>query len=183
MTWTPRTLAEFVAERARDRADAEALVTPTARLTYAEQYRAVRRTAKAMHALGVRQGDFVGILMGNDETWVTLFYAAAMLGAVTVPVNTRFKSAELAFCLKQADVKASVHRRPLPQHRFPVVPARSGARRRPCTPRHRPALAGTRRRHRQRCPEGGTQLRGFYRARGRRQRRHARHARREGNPE
>ena len=106
MTWTPRTLAEFVAERARDRADAEALVTPTARLTYAEQYRAVRRAAKAMHALGVRKGDFVGILMGNDETWVTLFYAAAMLGAVTVPVNTRFKSAELAFCLKQADVKA-----------------------------------------------------------------------------
>jgi fatty-acyl-CoA synthase len=44
--------------------------------------------------------------MGNDETWVTLFYAAAMLGAVTVPVNTRFKSNELAFCLKQADVKA-----------------------------------------------------------------------------
>ena len=81
-------------------------MTPTARLTYAEQHRAVRRAAKAMHALGVRHGDFVGILMGNDETWVTLFYAAAMIGAVTVPVNTRFKSAELAFCLKQADVKA-----------------------------------------------------------------------------
>jgi fatty-acyl-CoA synthase len=106
MTWTPHTLAEFVAERARDRADAEALVTPTARLTYAEQYRSVRQAAKAMHTLGVRKGDFVGILMGNDETWVTLFYAAAMLGAITVPVNTRFKSAELAFCLKQADVKA-----------------------------------------------------------------------------
>src|SRR5262249_29716470 len=67
---------------------------------------AVRRTAKAMHALGVRRNDFVGILMGNDETWVTLFYAAATLGAVTVPINTRFKSAELAFCLAQADVKA-----------------------------------------------------------------------------
>jgi fatty-acyl-CoA synthase len=106
MTWTPRTLAAFVAGQARDRADADALVTPTARLSYAEQDRAARRAAKAMHALGVRKGDFVGILMGNDETWVTLFYAAAMLGAVTVPVNTRFKSAELAFCLKQADVKA-----------------------------------------------------------------------------
>ena len=35
-----------------------------------------------------------------------MFYAAATLGAVTVPVNTRFKSAELAFCLAQADVKA-----------------------------------------------------------------------------
>jgi fatty-acyl-CoA synthase len=105
MTWVPRTLYQFVAERAAARGDAEALVTATARLTYRDQLHAVRRTAKAMHALGVRHGDFVGILLGNDETWVTLFYAAAMLGAVTVPINTRFKSAELGFCLKQADVK------------------------------------------------------------------------------
>ncbi len=106
MNWLPRTLSEFVAEQAAVRGHAEALVTPTARLTYTDQHRAVRRAAKAMHALGVRHGDFVGILMGNTETWVTLFYAAATIGAVTVPVNTRFKSAELAFCLKQADVKA-----------------------------------------------------------------------------
>jgi fatty-acyl-CoA synthase len=106
MSWVPKTLYEFVHERAQTRGDAEALVTPTARLTYREQHQAVRRAAKAMHVLGVRRGDFVGILMGNDETWVTLFYAAAMLGAVTVPINTRFKSAELAFCLAQADVKS-----------------------------------------------------------------------------
>jgi fatty-acyl-CoA synthase len=106
MSWTPKTLYDLVRERAETRDDAEALVTPTARLTFREQHRAVRRAAKAMHALGVGRGDFVGILMGNNETWVTLFYAAAMIGAVTVPVNTRFKSAELAFCLAQADVKA-----------------------------------------------------------------------------
>src|SRR5258708_3957592 len=105
MSWTPRTLYQFVSERAAARGEAEALVTATARLSYRTQLAGVRHTAKALHALGVRHGDFVGILMGNDETWVTLFYAAAMLGAVTVPVNTRFKSAELGFCLKQADVK------------------------------------------------------------------------------
>jgi fatty-acyl-CoA synthase len=106
VSWSPKTLHEFVTERAQAHGEAEALVTATARLTYRDQLAAVRRTAKAMHALGVRQGDFVGILLGNDETWVTLFYAAALLGAVTVPVNTRFKSAELGFCLGQADVKA-----------------------------------------------------------------------------
>ena len=106
MSWTPKTLYAHVNERAQTRGDAEALVTATARLTYRDQHQAVRRAAKAMHALGIGRGDFVGILMGNDETWVTLFYAAATIGAVTVPVNTRFKSAELAFCLAQADVKA-----------------------------------------------------------------------------
>jgi fatty-acyl-CoA synthase len=106
MNWAPQTLYEVVAERAATRGDAEALVTASARLSYRDLDAAVRRTAKAMHALGLRRGDFVGILMGNDETWVTLFYAAATIGAVTVPINTRFKAAELASCLKQADVKA-----------------------------------------------------------------------------
>ena len=103
--WTPTTLGAVLAERAAARGSDEALVTASARLTYRDQHEAVRRAAKAMHALGVRRGDFVGILLGNDEAWVTLFYAAAMLGAITVPINTRFKSGELAFCLKQADVK------------------------------------------------------------------------------
>src|SRR5215470_4182546 len=106
MSWAPKTLYDFVTAAAETRGDAEALVTPTARLTYRDEHQAVRRAAKAMHALGVRRGDFVGILSGNDETWVTLFYAAATIGAVTVPINTRFKSAELGFCLRQADVKA-----------------------------------------------------------------------------
>jgi fatty-acyl-CoA synthase len=106
MSWTPKTLHQFVAECAQTRGNAEALVTTTARLTFHDQCQATRRAAKAMHALGVRRGDFVGILLGNTETWVTLFYAAAMIGAVTVPINTRFKAAELAFCLQQADVKA-----------------------------------------------------------------------------
>jgi fatty-acyl-CoA synthase len=105
-SWTPTTLHRFVAERAATRGNDEALVTARARLTYREQHAAVRRAAKAMHALGVRRGDFIGIILGNSETWVTLFYAAATLGAVTVPINTRFKSAELAFCLAHADVKA-----------------------------------------------------------------------------
>jgi fatty-acyl-CoA synthase len=106
VSWIRRTLYQVVAERAATRGDAEALVTARARLSYRDLDAAVRRAAKAMHALGLRRGDFVGILMGNDETWVTLFYAAATIGAVTVPINTRFKAAELGFCLKQADVKA-----------------------------------------------------------------------------
>jgi fatty-acyl-CoA synthase len=55
-----------------------------------------------MQALGIGRGDRVGILMGNDEKWLSLFYGAALIGAVTVPVNTRFKSAEIEFCLKQS---------------------------------------------------------------------------------
>jgi fatty-acyl-CoA synthase len=59
-----------------------------------------------MQALGLGKGDHVAILMPNGEQWLSLFYGAALIGAVTVPVNTRFKAAEIDFCLKQSGAKA-----------------------------------------------------------------------------
>ena len=40
-----------------------------------------------MKAMGLGRGDHVAILMPNGEDWILLFYGAALLGAVTVPVN------------------------------------------------------------------------------------------------
>jgi len=59
-----------------------------------------------MQSLGIRKGDRVAVLMPNGEQWLALFYGAALIGAVTVPVNTRFKAAEIDFCLKQSGAKA-----------------------------------------------------------------------------
>ena len=106
MNWESRTLGAILDAQAAARPDAEALVTPTARLTWSQLARRAHDAAGAMHGLGLRKGDHVGVLMPNNEDWITLFYGAAILGAVTVPVNTRFKAAELAYCLGQADCKA-----------------------------------------------------------------------------
>ncbi|HEY7239417.1 MAG TPA: AMP-binding protein [Burkholderiales bacterium] len=103
MSWAPRTLGEVLGQRA---AHAEALVTQTGRFTYGQMLDRARAAAGAMQAMGIRRGDRVGILMGNDEKWLALFYGAALLGAVTVPVNTRFKAAEIDFCLKQSECRA-----------------------------------------------------------------------------
>jgi fatty-acyl-CoA synthase len=106
VSWAPRTLGEFLAAPP---ASADALVTSSARLSYGELRRRAGDAAGALHALGLGKGDHVALLMGNDEHWLASFYGAALLGAVTVPVNTRFKAAELEFCLKQADCKAIVY--------------------------------------------------------------------------
>ncbi len=101
VSWTAQTLGQVLAGR-----DGEALVTPGGRFSYKELLEKARRAAAGMQALGIRRGDHVGILMGNDEHWLSLFYGAALMGAVTVPVNTRFKTAEIDFCLRQGDCKA-----------------------------------------------------------------------------
>ena len=100
MTWV---LRDFLEKHASPR---EALVTVSSRLTYEQLHEEARRTAGAMQALGLKKGDHVAILMGNDEKWLALWYGAALIGAVTVPVNTRFKAAEIEFCLKKSDAKA-----------------------------------------------------------------------------
>ena len=102
MSWAEQTLGQVLETR---RGDAEALVTATGRFSYRQLREKAKRAAAALQALGIRRGDHVGILMGNDEHWLALFYGAALIGAVTVPVNTRFKTAEIGFCLNQADCK------------------------------------------------------------------------------
>jgi fatty-acyl-CoA synthase len=98
--WPAQTLGHALASRS-----GEALVTINGRFSYEQLHEKATKAAGAMQSLGIRRGDHVGILMGNDEHWLSLFYGAALIGAVTVPVNTRFKTAEIDFCLKQADCK------------------------------------------------------------------------------
>ncbi|SAK87497.1 AMP-binding domain-containing protein [Caballeronia hypogeia] len=99
------TLPAILARRAADTPDAEALVIDNVRIDYRTLHERVQSAAARMLAAGVEHGEHVGILMGNSVDWVVLFYAAASIGAVTVPVNTRFKVDELNYCLKQGDVR------------------------------------------------------------------------------
>src|SRR5262249_42761336 len=84
----------------------EALVTQSGRFSYGGLFSRSLGAAGLLQAMGLKKGDHIGILMGNDEHWLALFYGAALAGLVTVPVNTRFKAAEIEFCVKQSDCKA-----------------------------------------------------------------------------
>lgn len=101
----PVTLPAILAARAAATPDAEALVIDGERINYGTLAERVQSASARMIAAGVQHGEHVGILMGNSIDWVVLFYAAASIGAVTVPVNTRFKLDELNYCLKQGDVR------------------------------------------------------------------------------
>ena len=103
MSWQPKTLGQFLLEKDPS---LEALVTQEKRFTYKELKEKAEQAAGSMQALGIGKGDHVAILMPNGEQWLSLFYGAALIGAITVPVNTRFKAAEIDFCLKQSGAKA-----------------------------------------------------------------------------
>jgi fatty-acyl-CoA synthase len=85
-----------------------ALVFPDAEFTYEElAARAIRR-ARSLLGLGIRPRDHVGILMHTCPAFVEIFFGAALCGAVIVPINARYRSAELAYVLENGDIAALV---------------------------------------------------------------------------
>jgi len=83
----------------------EALVIEGERMTYAELLARTERVAANLYRLGLRPGDHFAICAGNRADWVVAAYAAVWIGAVVVPVNTRFKAPELLYCLRQSDAR------------------------------------------------------------------------------
>nr|WP_244954040.1 AMP-binding protein [Spelaeicoccus albus] len=82
--------------------DVEAVVCGDERVTYAELGRRVAVIARALCSSGVEPRDHVAVCAGNGPRWVELFYAISSIGAVVVPVNTRFKADEVRYTLEQS---------------------------------------------------------------------------------
>lgn len=55
---------------------------------------AAQRAASFLHGLGVQRGDTVAVWLPDGGAWLQLFFAAAQLGALMVPISTRFRSEE-----------------------------------------------------------------------------------------
>ncbi len=98
------TMGDLLLRSAERHPGKEALIFPHARFTYRELADRAVRAARGLAALGVRRGDHVGLLMPNCPEFVFAFFGAQLLGAVAVPLNTRYRSRELAYVIENADL-------------------------------------------------------------------------------
>jgi long-chain acyl-CoA synthetase len=71
-------------------------------LTYGELWDRAARVAGGLRAAGVRSGDRVALRLPNGADWVVAFWGIQLAGAVAVPVNTRFKEAEVAYVVEDS---------------------------------------------------------------------------------
>lgn len=88
-------LIDIVAASARDFPDAPALEFFGRVTTYAQMQAAIDRAAAGLHALGVRAGDPVAIVLPNCPQHIIAFYAILRLGAVVVEHNPLYTAREL----------------------------------------------------------------------------------------
>ncbi len=102
--WYPKErLGDLPAEAARRWRAREALVHEGARWNYRAFDREVDRLAKGLIALGVEKGEHVALWMTNRAEWLFLIFAIAKIGAVLVPLNTRYRTADVAYTVRQSD--------------------------------------------------------------------------------
>ena len=93
------TIPGAVAASIAARPDAEAVVEPAGRVSYAELGERVDSATRAMLAAGVEPGERVAIWAPNGLGWIVAALAAQSAGAALVPINTRFKGHEAAHVL------------------------------------------------------------------------------------
>ena len=75
------------------------------RATWEEFDRQVDEVAKALLAAGIGHGDHFGIWATNVPAWALLQFATARIGAVLVTINPSYRTNELAFVIRQAELK------------------------------------------------------------------------------
>lgn len=102
------TLGQLPRRAAERWADREAIVFGDDRWTFADFDREVDRAAQALVGSGVAVGDKIGLWLTNRPEYLFLFFAIAKIGAIIVPLNTRYRRDDIAYALRQSRCRALV---------------------------------------------------------------------------
>jgi fatty-acyl-CoA synthase len=101
-----RTLSQVLRDSAAKRPDHDAFLDGDTTTTYRALDRRVDELARGLIALGIEHGDKVGLWMPNIVEWVIAYFAIARIGAVVVPMNTRYKAHEVEYILNDSEATA-----------------------------------------------------------------------------
>ena len=107
--WHDKQTIGLLPERAARRWGArEALAFQGKRWTFAELHAGVDAAAKGLLRLGIAPGDRVALWMVNRPEWLHAMFAIMKIGAVLVPVNTRFRTDDMTYVLGHSDAIAVI---------------------------------------------------------------------------
>ncbi|KWV95307.1 fatty acid--CoA ligase [Erythrobacter sp. AP23] len=99
------TFDELIRHWAREKPDQVALEQDGEALTFAELDERSRRIVAMLGGKGLKRGDRIAWLGKNARLYFELFYAAARMGVVTVPIGWRLAAPEVAYILGDTGAK------------------------------------------------------------------------------
>ncbi|MFT4213911.1 MAG: long-chain fatty acid--CoA ligase [Microbacterium sp.] len=93
------------------------------RVSYGELADRTDRLSGLLRRAGIRRGDRVAILAENCPEFLMTLFAAAQLGAVFVPINTRLAAPEIEHILRDSGARLLIHGTELTERLAAVDPA------------------------------------------------------------
>ncbi len=101
-------MQNWLSAQAMARPNGIALIADGQAWTFRALNEQARRVANWLHAEGIRKGNLIAVLLPNCAEAIFLIHAAAKIGAVLVPLNTRQTAAELRFPLQITAAKVLI---------------------------------------------------------------------------
>ena len=98
-------LGDLMDMQAEKYGDKDAIVFPEDRYSYQDIAMYAQNISKALLALGVEPGDRVGYFLQECIDTIGIIIGAAKIGAITAPINSRFKTTELEQVIVHAGMK------------------------------------------------------------------------------
>lgn len=98
VTWREYSLIETAAESDKYRRE----------ITWRDFDIKANRFANLLFTRGIKRGDKIAILLMNCLEWLPIYFGILKTGAIVVPMNYRYSSDEIKYCLDLADVRMLV---------------------------------------------------------------------------
>lgn len=85
-----------------------AVLSESTNYTWQEFNRLVNKMGNALRKQGVSKGDRVAVCLPNSPEYLITYFAIVKLGAIAVPFNVMFKSAEMTYITNNSEAKVLV---------------------------------------------------------------------------
>ncbi|HIU64537.1 MAG TPA: long-chain fatty acid--CoA ligase [Candidatus Avacidaminococcus intestinavium] len=88
----------------------KALIFKEEEITYGQLREKIKQYAAYLQSCGLQKGDRVGLLSKNSADFVVTYFAVIRAGGIVVPFNFQLAAREIAYIVKDADLKLMVVR-------------------------------------------------------------------------
>ena len=99
-------LHDIIEDGAAHHGDEPAIIFKGEEMTYRELKDKAESIASSLLYLGIKKGDHVAVWMPNNIHYLPIYFGITAIGAVMVPMNTRYRAHEVSYILKNSDAKA-----------------------------------------------------------------------------
>jgi acyl-coenzyme A synthetase/AMP-(fatty) acid ligase len=104
----PGILYDLISVHARKSPDRTAIFFENRAISYGEFFEDINRASSMLLGFGIGHGDRVGFMFPNRPEILMLYFACFRIGAVAVPVNTRYQKQEIGYALDHSECRLLV---------------------------------------------------------------------------